>query len=650
MLIATAGHIDHGKTSLVKALTGTDTDRLPQEKASGISIDLGFAYHALGSDTVFGFVDVPGHEKFIRNMLAGVASVDAAILVVAADDGPMPQTIEHLAILNLLGLENAVVAITKTDRVELTQLEKVKQEVTRLISNTSLKSAQLFAVSATTGTGISALKEHLHALRDDLPKISASGRFRLAVDRQFSLTGVGSVVTGTVFSGAIRVGDELTLSPGQHAVRVRSLHIQDEPASGNTSAIAGDRCALNLVGLNTAQRQAKRGDWLSDGPPPEPTQRFDGIVQVMASEARALKHWTPVHVHHGASSLTGRIAPLEGKEILPGQSALAQFVLDQPALLARGDRFIVRDQSARRTLGGGEVLDGFGVSKGRSKPERLEQLRAMQLPSAQAAFAKLAELIPDGVDVDHFTQTWNLTDLESGSIVDQLSPKLLTLQGRQVALTRQRWSNLQDGLLAGLTRWHSESPERFGPSASELRHLVEIKHPKRIIDECIDQLVRSSQIMRVGVSLKLAGHEPTVSQHDLDQWALIAPYLGADQLKPPVLSALAESLKEDQTNLESLLRRCSLRGQLVKATPNRYFHPEAIARLAAIAQQTAQEHGGELKVQLFRDASGIGRNLTIEILEFFDALGFTRRLENTRHIIKPLEQVFGAGLIASSND
>jgi len=650
MLIATAGHIDHGKTSLVKALTGTDTDRLPQEKASGISIDLGFAYHALGSDTVFGFVDVPGHEKFIRNMLAGVASVDAAILVVAADDGPMPQTIEHLAILNLLGLEHAVVAITKTDRVELTQLEKVKQEVTRLISNTSLKNAQLFAVSATTSTGISALKEHLHALRDDLPKISASGRFRLAVDRQFSLTGVGSVVTGTVFSGAIRVGDELTLSPGQHAVRVRSLHIQDEPASGNTLALAGDRCALNLVGLNTAQRQAKRGDWLSDGPPPEPTQRFDGIVQVMASETRALKHWTPVHVHHGASSLTGRIAPLEGKEILPGQSALAQFVLDQPALLARGDRFIVRDQSARRTLGGGEVLDGFGVSKGRSKPERLEQLRAMQLPSAQEAFAKLAELIPDGVDVDRFTQTWNLTDLESRSIVDQLSPKLLTLQGRQIALTRQRWSNLQDGLLAGLTRWHSESPERFGPSASELRHLVGIKHPKRIIDECIDQLVRSSQIMRVGVSLKLAGHEPTVSQHDLDQWALIVPYLGADQLKPPVVSALAESLKEDQTNLESLLRRCSLRGQLVKATPNRYFHPEAIARLAAIAQQTAQEHGGELKVQLFRDASGIGRNLTIEILEFFDALGFTRRLENTRHIIKPLEQVFGAGLIASSND
>lgn len=650
MLIATAGHIDHGKTSLVRALTGIDTDRLPQEKASGISIDLGFAYHALGSDAVFGFVDVPGHEKFIRNMLAGVASVEAAILVVAADDGPMPQTLEHLAILNLLGLENAVVAITKTDRVEPAQVEHVKREVSRLISKTSLENAEVFAVSATTGTGISALKEHLHRLREHLPQKETSGRFRLAVDRQFSLTGVGSIVTGTVFSGAVRVGDELTLTPGQHAVRVRSLHIQDEPASGNTSALVGDRCALNLVGLNTAQRLARRGDWLTAGPPPETTQRFDAIVEVMGSETRALKHWTPVHVHHGTSSLTGRIAPLEGREILPAKSGLAQLVLDQPALVVRGDRFIVRDQSARRTLAGGEVLDSFGVSKGRSRPDRIEYLRAMQSPSAQEAFAKLAELVPDGVDIDRFSQTWNLTEIESQSIVDSFTPKLLKLQGRRLALTQQRWNDLQDHLLVGLSSWHQQSPERFGPGASELRQVVGLKQTKKIVDECIDQLVRAGKIMRVGISLKLPSHEPTVSQQDLDQWTLIAPYLQADQLKPLVVSALTESLKEDQSSLESFLRRCSMRGQLIKVTPNRYFHPKAVAQLANIAIQTAQEHGGELKVQSFRDSSGIGRNLTIEILEFFDALGFTRRLENTRHIIKPLDQIFGAGVLDAPND
>ncbi|MFK7963651.1 MAG: selenocysteine-specific translation elongation factor [Burkholderiaceae bacterium] len=642
MLIATAGHIDHGKTSLVRALTGKDTDRLPQEKARGLSIDLGFAFDASNQQSVIGYVDVPGHEKFVRNMLAGTLAIKAALLVIAADDGPMPQTLEHLAILDLLGVNRAVVALTKTDRVDADRLAQAKQEVAALIRPTSLHHAPVIPVSTLTNEGVPALQQAIRTLQQDTTDTLLKGRFRLAVDREFTLAGIGSVVTGTVVSGSVQTGDELNLSPGEHTFRVRSLHINDQAATNDEAALPGDRCALNLVAQDNSNRKAQRGDWLSAGAPPEVTTRVDTVVNVLASESRPLKHWTPVHVHHGTKALTGRVAPLEGKEIASGQSGLAQLVLDQATLVAHGDRFIIRDQSAQRTIGGGEVLDGFGPSKGRSRAERLECLRARQTDSPGEAFAQLIELERMGVDTARFKQDWNLTDAYFEQETQGLNPVLLVIQGTQQAISRQRWGALEARLMQSISQWHQDQPEAYGPSANELRQAGKPESARPIVDACLDHLVRSARVARIGTSLKLPEHQPVIPPDDLEKWSAISPHLHSDEIKPPVVSALAELLSEDQTNLEDFLRRCTLRGQLIQVAPNRFFHPQAVARLGHIAYQTTQANGGQLHVKALRDQSGIGRNLSIEVLEFFDALGFTRRIGDVRHIIKPVEQVFSS--------
>ena len=328
MIIATAGHVDHGKTVLVKALTGEDTDRLPEEKQRGMSIDLGFAYQPLEDDTVLGFIDVPGHEKFIRNMLAGVTGVDFALLVVAADDGPMPQTREHVAILDLLGISAGAVALTKIDRVDGGRVDEVAGQITSLLAETGLANAPIFPVSGNTGDGVNALRTHLHTQAMARDARAAGGHFRLAIDRSFTLSGRGHVVTGTVFSGQVAVGDRLMLTPPGVEVRVRGLHVQNQPAERGG---VGDRCAVNIVSTGLRKTEAHRGNWLLAEPINLPTARIDVRLNVLEGEVRALKHWTPVHIHCGANDITGRVAILGQKSIAPGGTGFVQLILDRPS-------------------------------------------------------------------------------------------------------------------------------------------------------------------------------------------------------------------------------------------------------------------------------------------------------------------------------
>ncbi len=336
MIVATAGHVDHGKTTLVKALTGTDTDRLAEEKRRGMSIDLGFAYADFGSASPIGFVDVPGHERFVRNMLAGVAAVDFALLVVAADDGPMPQTREHLAILDLLGIAQGAVAITKIDRVSAERLAEVRAEVTALLATSALRGAPMFPIAAPSGEGLTALREHLMAADRAWTGRSSQGNFRLAVDRCFTIDGAGLVVTGAVFSGTAHLGDHLLISPQGTPVRVRSIHAQNQTA---VLASAGQRCALNLVGADLKRHEVHRGDWMVAPMAHAPTARLDVRLGVLGSESRALAHWTPVHLHIGASALSARVATLGDRSIGPGSTGLAQLVLDQPIQRRAGRSF-----------------------------------------------------------------------------------------------------------------------------------------------------------------------------------------------------------------------------------------------------------------------------------------------------------------------
>jgi selenocysteine-specific elongation factor len=368
MIIATAGHVDHGKTSLVKALTGVDTDKLPEEKTRGLTIELGFAYHDIGDGKPTGFIDVPGHEKFIRTMLAGVSGIDCVLFIVAADDGPMPQTHEHLAIMDLLKIQHGIFALTKIDRVSTTRVDEVRSDIKRMIANTSLQNAEVISVCAHTGENMTALSEHLLSLSESIPVRNSGGEFRMAIDRNFVLQGTGRVVAGTILAGEIHSENRVRLLPQDVELRVRGIHAQN---TATEVAVAGERSALNISGGDLKRLEIHRGDWVVAEAARFTSTKIDTEITVLKQESRPLRNRTPVHLHLGAADITARVITLEGQEIQPGESGLVQLQLTRPVNTVYGDRFVLRDQSAFRTIGGGQVIDPVPLTKGRSKTTRI---------------------------------------------------------------------------------------------------------------------------------------------------------------------------------------------------------------------------------------------------------------------------------------
>jgi selenocysteine-specific elongation factor len=409
MIIGTAGHIDHGKTALVKALTGVDADRLAEEKKRGITIDLGYAYAPLPDGSVLGFVDVPGHERFVHNMLAGATGIDVVLLVIAANEGIMPQTIEHLQIVDLLGIEHGIVALTKADLADDDMRGLRVAEVQMLLAKTRLADAPILPVSSVTGEGIAELKALLSTFHTGPER--ASGYPRLAIDRSFTLQGTGLVVTGTLFSGEVRVDDRLILSPKGIELRVRGLHAQNRQVK---SAGAGERCALNITGARLGKEDIARGDWITAEELHAPTSVFDIRLKLLPSEKKPLKHWTPVHVHLAAAHAMGRIALLEGDKLEPGGEAFAQVMLDAPIGALANDRLIIRDQSAQWTIGGGTVIDPFASPRNRRKPERRIRLDHMARSTEEAA-RRLLDNPPAYFEHRPFAVAYNLRPLRLSS-------------------------------------------------------------------------------------------------------------------------------------------------------------------------------------------------------------------------------------------
>ena len=401
MIIGTAGHIDHGKTSLVRALTGVDTDRLKEEKARGISIDLGFAYLPASDGSVLGFIDVPGHEKFVHNMLAGATGIDFVLLVIAADDGVMPQTREHLAIVDLLGIERGLVALTKIDLVPPSRRAEVVNEIKQELDATGLARADIIPVSTVTGEGIDDLRQQIVDAARSVQARNGRGRFRLAVDRSFTLAGTGTVVTGTVLSGSVAVGDQVIVTPSGLTARVRSIHAQNRSAG---SGQAGDRCALNLAGDGITKDVVVRGDMIFDPALHAPSDRIDATLKLLSTETKPVSQWMPVRLHHAAAETGARIVLLGEAPIAPGGEGLIQLVLDQPMAAAAGDRFVLRDTTAQRTIGGGKFLDLRAPARKRRTPDRLAQLAAHALAEPQAAFSALLERPPFFVDLSAFAR------------------------------------------------------------------------------------------------------------------------------------------------------------------------------------------------------------------------------------------------------
>ena len=639
MIVATAGHVDHGKTALVHALTGVDTDRLPEEKRRGLTIDLGFAYQPLDDGHVIGFVDVPGHERFVRNMLAGVGSVDLALVVVAADDGVMPQTLEHTAILDLLGVTECIAVVSKVDKVDAARAAEVSEAIGALLSATGMRDAEVHCVSALSGVGMEALAVALRKRALGLAARATDGRFRLCVDRAFMLKGAGLVVTGTVHAGSASIGDRLLVTPSGLEARIRGIHAQDRPAP---HAPAGERCALNLSGRGIESGAIERGDWVVDRALHAPSDRMDVRLRVLCAEPRAVRHWTPVHAHVAASHSTARVAVLGAGSIAPGESGRVQIVLDHPLHAVAGDRIVIRDQSATRTIGGGTVIDPFSPRRGRARPERRAWLDAIEVREPLAALARALDSSATGVDIGWIRTAFGVTDPELERILGAAGAVRAPDTGTDRCFSPGHWDGLQKDILEFLESFHRERPQVQGANANDIRLGLSRRVNPGVVEHALGTMVGRGAIARRGVAVRLPEHRVTLGTNDERVWPRVARVLDPAQGSPPSLRQAADQLKIDEAQLGALLKRATNAGLVVPVTRNRFVPLAAVRTLAAHAESLADESPqGRFSAAEYKKRARIGRNFAIELLEYFDRSGFTERLGDRRRVRRGAIEAFG---------
>ncbi len=640
LTVATAGHVDHGKTLLVRNLTGVDTDTLAEEKKRGLSINLGFAYkqyEADGDECLLGFVDVPGHIDFIGNMLAGVGAVDGAMLVVAADDGVMPQTEEHAAILDLLNIRSGCVALTKIDRVSKTRLNKVKAEVGELLAGSGLADAPVFPVSNIDGDGIDRLANFLHKLlltKYRRAQTAEDRLFRFLIDRSFSVRGIGTVVTGSCREGEAASGNSLLHSGSGSEIRVRGIRVHQEDRDRLRQ---GERAALTVT---LEQSLAGRGDWLLDARLQHPVTRFDACLRLLPGTDEPRPN-TRYHLHVGAGHYLTTLRRL-------GDSAWFQVKTREPVHVLYGDRFILRDPAASHTLGGGWVVDVFVPARGRESRERLELLAAMDRESGAACRA-LIELLPDGLNLDQFSLNRNLG---AAAIVGlarkmQQSPvdciALNTETGEYPRLLgREHFQRHRDAVFAAVAGYHRAHPDRQGIGESQLPRATELRISQPLLKALLARLLDEGAVERSGSLLHMPGHSTRLGEQVEQLLRKLRPILQKSEKIPPRTRELAEMTGLPLDALEKILRQAEISDKLVKVADNRHYLPETIRDLAVLVEKLAGGPGGKesFTVVAFRDASGIGRNLCIEILEYFDGIGFTRRDGNLRFMRVNREKLF----------
>ena len=606
MIIATAGHVDHGKTTLLQALTGVNADRLPEEKKRGMTIDLGYAYWPQPDGRIPGFIDVPGHEKFLANMLAGVGGIDHALLVVACDDGVMAQTREHLAILQLTGKPSLTVALTKADRVSDARIDEVREAVLETLSEFGWQEAALFVTAATSGTGIDELRTHLLALPERAhPR---QHRFRLAIDRAFTVKGAGLVVTGTALSGEVKIGDTLWLTGADKPMRVRGLHAQN---SKTDTAFAGQRIAVNISG-DAEKLDIKRGDWLLAEHPLQPVERV--IVQLQ-SHAQ-LQQWQPLHIHHAASHVTGRISLLEDD--------LAELVLDTPLWLADNDRLVLRDISARVTLAGARAILLHAPRRGKRQPAFLAWLQQL----------KQAENDQQALDIHLQRSAVTLTDfawarqLTSQGLQDLLNRTDFLRAGNSL-LSEEMAARWKQKLLDTLERYHQQHDDQPGPGRERLRRMALPSEDEPLVLALIEKMRQEGLLASRQGWLHLPDHKPGFSAEQLAVWEKIDALFGDD---PWWVRDLARETQQDEQVVRQLLRFAAQLGLVTAILKDRYYRNDRIQTFANLIRELDQTQGATSAAD-FRDSLGVGRKLAVQILEYFDRIGFTRRRGND-HLLR----------------
>lgn len=627
MIVGTAGHIDHGKTALLQALTGQAGDTRREERDRGMTIDLGYRYAALAQGApLTGFIDVPGHERFIHNMLAGAHGIDLVLLVVAADDGVMPQTREHLSIIALLGIPQALVVISKCDRVEPSRLSEVRAQIIELLAPGPYAGARQFAVSSLSGEGIDALREALLAAEAHVRQRSVRGGLRLAVDRAFAVSGAGVVVTGTALAGQVSVGDTLLLGKAGKAVRVRGLHAQNQAA---LVAAAGQRVALNISAEKLSAEQVHRGDWLMPEWLHAPSVRVDIDFTLLPGETRAFEHFSAVHVHLGTQDVTARVALLEGERLVAGQRMFAQLLLNAPLQAVHGDRLVLRDQRAQRTLGGGRVLDPFAPSRQRRSEARLRQLQVLRdADNLEQALSALLEAAPGGLEprrlerqFNRLRETWQLPD----SVL-----VIATRQG-QLLFDHLQWQALKRQVLERLAQFHAQEPDQLGPDRDRLRRFTALPLERPAFVSLLDELLGAGAISSSGPWLHLPDHRVQLSDADSALWERLLPRLLAGEFDPPWVRTLAGEEGCEEADVRLLLRKLARLG-LVHQVVRDLFYPEATLRRMAELLLRQAATSPIVQVAAFRDGLAIGRKRSVQILEYFDRIGLTRRVGDLRQV------------------
>jgi selenocysteine-specific elongation factor len=627
IIIGTAGHIDHGKTALVKALTGIDADRLAEEKRRGITIDLGFAHMALptpdGGTLQIGFVDVPGHERFVRNMLAGVGGIDLVLLVIAADESIKPQTREHFDILQLLGVHRGITVLTKSDTVDAETLDVVRLEVEEFLRGTFLEHAPIVPVSSLTGAGFDDLK---HAIVDAAAQVEPRDPHalpRLPIDRVFTMKGFGTVVTGTLISGTIHREDELEVFPSGRKIRVRGVQVHGKPAD---AAIAGQRTALNLAGAST--EDLSRGMMLAPPDSFTATRRADVRLTLLASAPRPLRNRSRVHFHSNTMEAVAEIALHNAKELAPGKEAFARLKLPEAALLLPGDRFIIRQFSPVITIGGGTVVDAAPIPR---QPDLADFLQTLSDRNRESVMQRrIQRRARAGISLAQLVAE---TGWRAESIQSALAPTLNKKQAHRagdIFIDGVALAALRAVLLEAVASFQKKNSLSPGMAKEELRE--QGKASPEVFAAALDQLAREQRIEIAGDIVRLPGHGVTMKDEEAESKKKIEDAFANAGLKVPALHEVLSGLKIDKVRAQKIVTLLLREKSLIKISDDLVFHRTALDQLRRQigAHKTKSS---TIDVAAFKDMTGVSRKYAIPLLEYLDRERVTRRVGDSRHIL-----------------
>ena len=628
VVLGTAGHIDHGKTSLVKALTGIDTDRLLEEKRRGISIELGFARMEIG-DVRFGIVDVPGHERFIKNMLAGAGGIDMVLLVVAADEGVMPQTREHLDIIDFLEVERGVVALTKSDLVDEEAIEIARLDAEEAIASTTINGAPIIPVSSTTGAGLDELKRALVAAAATIHARPESGAFRLPIDRVFVMEGFGTVVTGTCFSGSVGIGDRLDILPSGKQVRVRRIQVHGHDAE---RAFAGQRTALALHGVS--KDEVQRGEHVVSPESLTKSWMVDVRLRVSPRWVRPIRHRERVRFHLASSEDLARIALLEGEKIEPGKSALAQIRLETPVVPAVGDRFVVRSYSPMHTMAGGTVIDPHPKKHGRQRTDEIEALRSREEGGHMALFLEtVGDAGLKGVKTQDLVEATSLTreEVEQAVAAEMEIGSIRRSENGRI-FSADVWGIARRTILEQGRRFQERHPMRWGMTREEFRTALGKEASSPVVGELLEELAKDGEIELRGDKVRIGGGEIAFEgKAATERERIDAAFRTAGCAPPDVKEVVAAG--RDRALATEIVSALLDQEVLIKINPDILLHREAWAALLAALRKIAARDK-TISVQAIREELGISRKYSVPILEYLDARKVTRREGDVRVLLE----------------